>query len=186
MKSLLSLTLFLVMINQINAQELTYYEIPEPSDDYTAGSIASRIIDGLGFRYYWATEGLTDKDLSFKPTEESRSAEETIDHILGLSQVILNAAIHKPNGGTQPKMTFHEKREKTLKNLKKASNIINKQTDLSAFKVVFGDKELPFWNVLNGPVADAIWHCGQIVSFRRSSGNPLPKGISFLTGKVNR
>ncbi len=171
---------------QVNAQKLPYYEIPEASKEFTAGSVASRMIDGLGFRYYWATEGLTDKDLNFKPTPEARTSGETIDHILGLSQVILNAALNKPNGGKQPEMTFKEKREKTLQNLKKASDILRYQKDLSEFKVIFGENKYPFWNAINGPIADAMWHVGQVVSFRRSSGNPFPKGISVFTGKVRK
>ena len=46
--------------------------------------------------------------------------------------------------------------------------------------------EYPFWNQLNGPIADAIWHVGQVVSFRRTAGNSLPKGPSFLTGTVRK
>ena len=45
--------------------------------------------------------------------------------------------------------------------------------------------EFPFWNQLNGPIEDAVWHCGQIVAFRRASGNPISKKISVFTGKVN-
>ncbi len=171
---------------QANAQKLPYYEIPEASKEFTAGSVASRMIDGLGFRYYWATEGLTDKDLNFKPTPEARTSGETIDHILGLSQVILNAALNKPNGGKQPEMTFKQKREKTLQNLKEASEILRDQKDLSEFKIIFGENKYPFWNAINGPIADAMWHVGQVVSFRRSSGNPFPKGISVFTGKVRK
>ncbi len=171
---------------QVNAQKLPYYEIPEASKEFTAGSVASRMIDGLGFRYYWATEGLTEKDLNFKPTPEARTSGETIDHILGLSQVILNAALNKPNGGKQPEMTFKQKREKTLQNLKEASEILRDQKDLSEFKVIFGENKYPFWNAINGPIADAMWHVGQVVSFRRSSGNPFPKGISVFTGKVRK
>lgn len=41
-----------------NAEQLPYYEIPEPAESYTTGGVLSRMMDGLGFRYYWATEGL--------------------------------------------------------------------------------------------------------------------------------
>ncbi|WP_299709764.1 hypothetical protein [uncultured Tenacibaculum sp.] len=186
MKKVFPILILLVMSIQVNAQKLPYYEIPEASKEFTAGSVASRMIDGLGFRYYWATEGLTEKDLNFKPTPEARTSGETIDHILGLSQVILNAALNKPNGGKQPEMTFKQKREKTLQNLKEASEILRDQKDLSEFKVIFGENKYPFWNAINGPIADAMWHVGQVVSFRRSSGNPFPKGISVFTGKVRK
>ncbi|MBL4904447.1 MAG: hypothetical protein JKZ00_00090, partial [Flavobacteriaceae bacterium] len=55
-----------------------YYEIPPAPKEYTAGTVASRMVDGLGFRYYWATEGLTEKDLAFRPNSEARTTLETI------------------------------------------------------------------------------------------------------------
>ncbi len=168
----------------MNAQDknLPYYEIPEAPKEYKAGTTVSRMVDGLGFRYYWATEGLTEKDLAFKPNEEARTSEQTIDHILGLSQVILNAVLIEPNGKPQPKMTFEEKRKNTLINLQKASEILRESDDLSQYKMIFGETEHSFWRLINGPISDALWHVGQVVTFRRSSGNPFPKGVSVLQG----
>ena len=37
---------------------LPYYQIPDYPSSYNAATVAARTIDGLGFRYYWATEGL--------------------------------------------------------------------------------------------------------------------------------
>lgn len=183
---LLSILFLFQMINS-NAQnkQLPYYEIPKAAETYSEGSVASRMIDGLGFRFYWATENLTDKDLAFKPTTESRTTGETIQHILELSQVILNATLKIRNGDKQPELSFDEKRKKTLENLKQASDILRKSKDVSQYKLLFKSKELPFWNVINGPIADSIWHVGQVVSFRRSSGNPFPKGVSVLNGTKN-
>lgn len=166
----------------LSQEKLPYYEIPEAAKEFTPGTTASRMIDGLGFRYYWATEGLTAKDLAFRPNSEARTTLETIDHILGLSQVILNATLKKENGTKQPKMNFAEKRKKTLENLEQAGKILRESKDVSELKMIFGKTEFPFWNVINGPIADAIWHVGQVVSFRRSSGNPFPKGVSVLKG----
>ena len=36
-----------------------------------------------------------------------------------------------------------------------------------------------FWHIINGPIADAFTHVGQINSFRRLSGNPVPKANVF-------
>ena len=185
MKTLYTLFLLIFISMSSNAQQtdgLPYYEIPEAPTEYTAGTVSSRMIDGLGFRYYWATEGLRAEDLSFKPNAEARTSEQTIDHILGLSQVILNATLNVANGTPQPKMTFSEKRKKTLENLQKSSEILRNSKDISQYKIIFGKSEFPFWNQLNGPIADALWHVGQVVSFRRSSGNPLPKGVNVFTG----
>ena len=56
--------------------------------------------------------------------------------------------------------------------------------DISQFKIIFGDREIPFWNQINGPIEDAVWHCGQVISFRRSSGNPYNSKASLFTGKL--
>ena len=81
----------------VSNPELPYYQIPPYPETYNSGTVAARIVDGLGFRYYWATEGLRDKDLKFKPTEEARTSRETLDHIYGLSRLIVNAASRKAN-----------------------------------------------------------------------------------------
>ena len=77
------LGLFVFINITMTAQEkLPYYEIPEAPETFTAGTVAARLIDGLGFRFYWSTEGLKPTDLAYKLTEESRTTEETIQHIL--------------------------------------------------------------------------------------------------------
>lgn len=174
---------------QSTNEPLPYREIPETSSEYTAGAVVARMVDGLGFRYYWATEGLTQTDLDFKPSEEARTTSETIDHILGLSTTIVNTAIHKPNEGNDfSSLTFDEKRALTLSNLKRAAEIFRSSQDLTEFTIVFkndkGSSEYPLWNHINGPIADAIWHCGQLVSFRRSSGNPYNSKASMFRGKL--
>ena len=170
---------------------LPYYEIPEAPKTYSPGGVVARLIDGLGFRFYWATEGLREKDLAFRPGEEARSIGETVDHIYGLSQVVLNSALKKPNTPQDPvQMTFDEKRAEILNMLKQASEIFREADDLVAYSVVFernGNRnEFPFWNQINGPISDALWHCGQVVSHRRSSGNPFNSNVSVFTGKVRQ
>lgn len=194
MKNKFHLSFFLIIVffmsqAQNNNKALPYYEIPEAPESYTGGTVLARMIDGLGFRYYWASEGLRPEDLAFRPSEQGRTTEETIDHILGLSQVILNSALNKVNEGIDVKnMTFDEKRELTLTNLKTASDIFRKSEKLEEFTVVFKGKSglnsYPLWNQVNGPIADAIWHCGQVVSFRRSSGNPFNGKASVFLGKL--
>lgn len=186
----ISILSFVMIRAQDKSQEqLPYYEIPEHSEKYTAGTVAARVVDGLGFRYYWATEGLRDEDLNFKPSEDARTTKETIDHIYGLSRVIVNSTLNKPNDrAEEPEMTFAEKRKKTLENIKIAADILRKSEDLSQFTIIFqrgeNTSEFPFWNQLNGPIEDAVWHCGQVVTFRRSSGNPYNSKASVFSGKV--
>lgn len=178
----------------MNAQEndLPYYEVPKYPENYTVGTVSARMIDGLGFRFFWATEGLTESDLAYKPSEEARTTSETIDHILSLSRVIVNATQKVPTDFTknQPKLTFAEKRKETLMNLDLASKTLNNISSLEELKIKFvsknGESEYPFWNLINGPIADAIWHAGQLVSFRRAAGNPISSKVSFLRGTVKK
>jgi len=173
---------------------LPYREIPAYPDSFSAETVAARMIDGLGFRYYWATEGLRPEDLAFRPTPEARTSEETIDHILGLSSIVLNALKKQPNvrsGEETSPLTFSVKRKMTLENLKTASDLLQQPgSKLEDYDIVFvnGDSksEFPFWNMLNGPIADALWHVGQVVSFRRSSGNPFNSKVSVFSGKVRQ
>jgi hypothetical protein len=179
---------------QVAIDQLPYAQIPEKTGEYTGGNVLSRLIDGLGFRYYWATEGLTEKDLDFIPTPESRNTMETIEHLFGLSQTMLNGARNIPN--IQPSdisgMSFLEYREKTLQNILESSELLAGKNDseISALKIIFqrGENrtEYPFWNMINGPIVDMIHHSGQLVLLRRMSGNPInPKVNVFLgvTGK---
>ena len=41
-------------------------------------------------------------------------------------------------------------------------------------------RKLPFWYWINGPLADALTHVGQITSWRRIAGNPQLKELMYL------
>lgn len=190
------LLLFIVCASTSSlAQDSTdyYYKIPDYPESFNAGTVAARVVDGLGFRYYWGTVGLRTEDLDYKPSVEARTAAETIDHIYGLTNVLVNSTRRLPNDFTKKydeELTFEEKRDKTLQNIQEASEILKKSSaeDLESYKIVFinsrGTSEYPFWNQLNGPLADAIWHVGQVVSFRRASGNPFNSNVSVLRGSL--
>lgn len=170
---------------EFNTEDLPYREVPQYSDEFTAGTVAARLIDGLGFRYYWASDGLNEKDLEYKPNEEARSSGETIDHILDLSYMIVNSTLKKSNSRIDKSaMSYDDKRKQTLMNLKTAADILRTSEDISQYKIIFGSNEVPFWNQINGPIADAIWHCGQLATLRRSSGNPINPKVSFFNGTV--
>ena len=126
-KLILSLSLFCLL--SIDAQnnmkeELPYREIPDVNVEFTSGTVLARMIDGLGFRLYWATEGLRTEDLNYKPSTDARTTSETIDHIYGLTKVIYNSAIGDANSNSEKEeLSFEEKRKRTLVMLEKAANI---------------------------------------------------------------
>ncbi|MCK8481594.1 hypothetical protein [Psychroserpens algicola] len=184
----LSLILTAMSFAQDNSKEqLPYYEVPEYSKEFTAGTVAARMVDALGFRFYWSSEGLSENDLAFKPNADVRSTGETIDHILSLSYIIVNSTLQKGNDKVDTsKLTYEDKRKQTLLNLKSAADILRTSDDISEYKIIFGEREIPFWNQINGPIADAIWHCGQLASFRRSSGNPINSNVNHFRGTVKK
>jgi uncharacterized damage-inducible protein DinB len=171
---------------------MQYSTIKTPPQEYSSGNIISRFIDGLAFRYFWATEGLTDTDLAYTPSDSAMSTLDTLIHMVWLSEMIRNTldgkvsdrAINQEIKGR----SFNELRSWFLENLENASIQARLKTleELGSLQIVIksGEKEYPYplWNMMSGPLADALYHTGQLVSFRRSSGNPLPKGINHLAG----
>ncbi len=171
-------------------KEVPFYSIPDAAESYTPASVAARMIEGLGFRYRWATENLTAHDLAYAPDSTARTSMQTMEHLLGLSNTILNAVMNVPNARSDEELNWEEIRLQTLNNFQQASELLRADidTDLNDHKIIFkrGDRtsEFPFWNLINGPIADALWHCGQVVSFRRASGNPMNPNVNVFRGTI--
>lgn len=186
-KLIIITTLFFAVT--MNSQEqLPYYEIPKMEENYSAQNTVARMIDGLGFRYYWSTESLRAEDLAYQPKGEGRDCQKTIIHLYDLSNMMLRLTKTNFNQSIEKdKMTFVEMRKQTLLNLEALSNRIKSSKDLSEFTAK-KDTEItiPFFNVINGPIADSIWHTGQVASFRRSSGNPISSKVNHFTGTVRK
>jgi hypothetical protein len=168
---------------------LPFSEIGSYSNNFSAETVISRMIEGLGFRYFWATDGLRDVDLSYKPSNDSRSSLDVLEHIYGLTEMVIYAFQGKEYPTeTKYDMSFKEYRTETLLNLKKMYDMLakgNKVSDISV-NINFGGQSMafPFWNAINGPLSDAIWHTGQIASNRRASGNPFNSKAQVFLGKL--
>ena len=171
------------------SQGLPFHRIPDYPGEYSANAIIQRYIDGLGFRLHWATEGLRTEDLNFKPSRDVRTIRETLDHIYSLCIVIEKTVSggSGPDPSTIQELEYGELRKAILNSLYRTRQTLEKPLDFEKSDIVFGsgDNEfrLPFWNVINGPMSDAMYHAGQVVAFRRASGNPIPGGVNVLTGK---
>ena len=189
MKMFLIFILTIISIN-VSAQNdnLPFKELGAYSEEFSPNNIVARMIEGLGYRFYWATESLTDKDLKYKPSEDSRSSLQTLEHIYGLSVFILYTFEGKEYDFSQDEMTFTELRNGTLKNLKIVYDMLNENADISQMQVRLNlngqSLAFPFWNAINGPISDSLWHTGQIVSFRRASGNPINPKVNVFIGKT--
>ena len=175
----------------IMSQTSEYFkDISEYPTEINNGNIISRMINGLGYRYYWATEKLKKNDLIYRPSKDAYSTKETMVHIFTLSKTVYNTTLSKINErpDIDIPVDYETIRNETLQFLEKASknfsNLNSEQLDQMKIKFNRGGtiKSFPIWNLLNGPIADAIYHTGQIVSFRRTTGNPIDSSVNVFIG----
>ena len=168
---------------------LPFAEIGTYPEDYSAQGVLHRLISGLGYRYYWASEDLRVEDLNYRASEDSRSTREILEHIYGLSTTI---AATMEGGVAQAvnkdKMTYEFLRAETLINLERAVVALDKIEHLSGLTLKILRRnhtfEFEFWHLINGQISDALWHSGQVVMNRRASGNPLRSGVNVFLGQT--
>jgi len=161
--------------------EKPFREITEFPENFTACNVINRLIDGLGFRFHWATDGLRGSDFNFSPAQDMMTISELIAHIYDLVFVSL-AGFHKnfkKNKPTTPKSTI----DGTLFLLQELKKTIHPLQDQSLKNYTI--RKLPLWHMINGPLSDALTHVGQINSFRRINGNPIAP-VNFFSGKIKK
>lgn len=170
-----------------------YSTIPAAPSEFNSGNVVSRMLHGAGFRYYWATEGITHEALTYQPSADGRNTLETIRHICDLTEGIMHVATGKvivPPFDLSD-LNYEQLRSKTLENIATSAERFSQMgNDLENVEMLLksGDeiRNFPLWNVINGPISDAIYHIGQVVSFRRSAGNPVNPNINPFWGIVKQ
>lgn len=197
MKQLYSLLIFSILVTTSSLMSQSdqdyYHTIPEAPDTMTAVTVLVRCIDGLGFRYYHATDNLTVTDHEYAPGNGGRMVIDLLQHIYSLTEMVNNSVRdlpnHRPIKGVDT-LSAEELRVGTLNAIRAARDKAMTLTDeeLASLNVRFErageESSYPIWNLINGPLADAMWHTGQIVSHRRASGNPINPKISVFSGTV--
>ena len=61
-----------------------FVHYPPPPTELTVGCAIARMIDGLGYRLYWALYGLEEQDCSYRICEDCNSIHDILWHVLGL------------------------------------------------------------------------------------------------------
>jgi len=173
----------------------SYDHLPEPPAEAPhAAAVLARLVDGLAFRYRWATDGLDAELLAFRPCD-GWNLGELLDHLRFLARwMAQNAAAARhgtalvtypeacadlPDPSGDPGLYV----EQTL------TALVSLRTDLLALgddglntiRLIGGNEpsEWPVWNMLNGPLADALTHVGQVSSWRKLAGSPAPRHDVF-------
>ena len=194
MRAVFFILLGLYHLNIMSQTSEYFKDISEYPTEINNGNIISRMINGLGYRYYWATEKLKENDLIYRPSKNAYSTKETMVHIFSLSKTVYNTTLSKINERPDIDIPgdYESIRNETLQFLEKASkNFSNLNSEeLDQMKIMFNRggtiKSFPIWNLLNGPIADAIYHTGQIVSFRRTTGNPIDSSVNVFMGSYRQ
>jgi hypothetical protein len=152
-----------------------FHEIPDCPENVSGTSVLVRLLDGLGFRFRWSTEGLSDEDYQFRPAPDCMSIEELVRHIWGLVNWVCQSTLTE-RFRKQDDISLVRKSVLEMTHVLRESLISMSDGELAVIQIY----ERPFWHIVNGPVADALTHVGQINSFRRLVGNPTPKANVFV------
>ena len=167
-------------------QELPFEDISKTPTELTATNTLLRTVEGLAFRYRWATENLSEENIKFRPHPTSMSIEEVNSHIYDL----VESTFRVFGGEKQNKdslNSFKQIRTKSLLILIDLSGKLKKMSDEDLLEIEKNtSRKLPFWYWINGPIADALTHVGQITSWRRIAGNPQLKGVNVFIGTSDK
>ncbi|MGQ0553651.1 MAG: DinB family protein [Planctomycetota bacterium] len=165
---------------------LPFERLSEPPGEVRGISVMVRLVDGVGFRYRWATEGLRPQDADFRPGSDSMSLLELLRHVERLMAWVLANLGGEPVAGAAltpaPAGADSEAlRLLTLQHLLaiRARLLTLRDPDLAAVRIANSKGAQPFWALINGPLADALTHVGQINAWRRLAGNPTPRADVF-------
>lgn len=158
--------------------ELPFRDISQLPEEYRAATALARLVDGIGFRYHWATAGLCDEDLEFRPGPESMTLGKLLQHLRGLvgfSATFFPVDVPPPATGEG----VEAMRRDTLAALMALRAAVAAMDDADLGSGAGGSSP---WNAVNGPLADALTHIGQVNAWRRLAGNPstppqFPRGL---------
>ena len=167
-------------------KEIPFEDISKTPTELTATNILLRVVEGLGFRYRWATENLSEDNIKFRPHPTSMNIEEVNSHIFDL----INSTFRVFGGEKQnidSLNSFQQIRKKSLFILEDLSERLKKMSDEDLVEMEKNtSRKLPFWYWVNGPLSDALTHVGQITSWRRIAGNPQLKGVNVFIGTSDK
>ncbi|WP_157492502.1 hypothetical protein [Echinicola pacifica] len=165
-------------------RKIPFSDISEVPQEYTASAVSARMVETLGFRFRYATEDLRSEDFPFAIEGDGRSIGETIQHIHGLSSLMYQT-ITGNEPATVEAGEIQQLRDQTLFMLDDTYQKMLSLSDEELSAIMVRGK-FPFWNFINGPLADALWHSGQIATLRRANGNPMPTGVNVFTGTFSQ
>lgn len=164
--------------SQDNLTKLPYNKRPKYPKKITAGIVMAKMVDELGYKYYWATDSLLNDELRY--TFHSGNLPRLL--LKGVSQmsenIINSTSENKMKSELKlEEMSFEDLRKNTLFNLKEASSILIKNSDTSFFLN---------WNLFMKSIAFSDTYCDQIILFRENIGNPIKLKNEVVKQKLSK
>ncbi len=178
---------------------LPYETFPPAPESVDGPGVLARIVDSMGFRYRWATEGLGSEAMSFQAGEGAMTLGEVLAHLCVLvrwTEGSVRSSLAGEDAGSYmgfvdvPEV-WDELRADTLEKLVELRDLFaSADPALLADATITGHPDhgpQSFWCMLNGPLADFLSHVGQVASWRRMAGDPVPstdlfRGLPPATG----
>ena len=151
-----------------------YRTLAASRDSVSGARVVARLLAGMGFRLYWATEGLSTDLYGFRPCEGARSIGETLHHIWDLLSWTHTAVFHTEVRKPADVVLVREGALELISRLQDRFSEME-DADLPAVELL----GQPFWPVINGPLSDVLAHIGQIAMLRRVAGSPAPDNNPF-------
>ena len=146
-------------------------------DKEDANGIVMRLIDGLGYRFYWATEGLKTDDYTFSPGSGCQTIGELVGHVWGLVNWIHMHVCPEAPSLSRPE-DIQDRRDHIFDILYQIRTAVHRMDSPGLLQLTIEGN--PFWHIINGPLSDALTHTGQITAFRRLNGNVVQAHHVFL------
>jgi len=137
---------------------IPYESVDEYPKKITGTSMIIRMLDGLGYRFRYATEALTREDYQFSPGQGCKTIGEIVEHIWGLVNWVCQSIFAEK--AARPK-DIESQRIHILELITKLRTYFESidDSELTHIKIL----KLPFWHIINGPLSDALTHTGQIL-----------------------
>lgn len=170
-----------------DATSLPYTNLPDPPRDFDAAGVLVRLVDAIGFRYRWATEGLCEDDAALRPSPAQMSLAELLAHVRDLVAWARACVVAAPRPGPPyevrpPAPLAHLRRQTLDEAFALRAAILGADASRLATLTLGGRRDgaaYPWWHLVNGPLADALTHVGQIAAWRRHAGRPAPTADVF-------
>jgi hypothetical protein len=143
---------------------------PQEPDELSVSNAIARLIDGLGYRLYWALYGLKEEECEYTLCDGANSIRDILWHILGLVNWVY---MHVYGHQMTRKPSIIDQGTDTLLALEKLRQTFLEMSDeeLTHYKL----EDRSFWSYINMPLSDALHHVGQVSILRRAAGNPVVK-----------